>query len=417
MATVKTTFSLTGKHLYSDMSKQKVLRPSPAAYLALGIATLALILNFWAWSLLSPLGPKLANELTLTPVMLSFLLAVPVIIGSLGRIGFGMLTDKFGGKAMFAVVCLLTSIPVFALTFAEDYRQFLITAIFLGLGGAAFVIGIPFVSAWFPPQRRGFVLGVYSMGNAGTALSGFATPRLASEFGRDITFAIVAALLVLMAVVFIILGKNAPGWKPTNGSAVNRLITAAKSRLTWDLSSIYAVTFGAFVAFGVYLPVLLTVSYGLSLTDAASRAAGFVLLATIARPVGGWFSDKVSAKRVVIGSLGSTIVLAAFVALQPTLEPQTTGAYLSLAFVLGCANGAVFALVGKLAKPEVMGSVTGIVGAAGGFGGFLPPLLLGLTYQRTQSYSLALILLSITALIVLIYITRRFRNKHIYGTV
>lgn len=399
------------------MPKQKTLKPSRGAYFALSIATLALILNFWAWSLLSPLGSNLANELTLTPVMLSFLLAVPVIIGSLGRIGFGMLTDKFGGKAMFTVVCLLTSVPVFALTFADDYRQFLFTAIFLGLGGAAFVIGIPFVSAWFPPEQRGFVLGVYSMGNAGTALSGFATPRLADSFGRDTTFVIVAVLLVLMAAVFMIWGKNAPSWKPAKGSAITRLVTAAKLRLTWDLSSIYAVTFGAFVAFGVYLPVLLTVSYGLSLTDAATRAAGFVLLATIARPVGGWLSDKVGAKRVVIVALGSIVLLAAFVALQPTLEPQTTVAYLSLAFVLGCASGAVFALVGKLAKPDVMGSVTGIVGAAGGFGGFLPPLLLGFTYQRMQSYSLALILLSVTALIVLIYITRRFRNKRIYGTV
>lgn len=387
------------------------------AYFALCIATLALVINFWAWSLLSPLGAKLASELTLTPVMLSLLLAVPVIVGSLGRIGLGMLSDKFGGKTMFAVICLLTAIPVFALAFAEDYRQFVITATFLGLGGTAFVIGIPFVSAWFPPERRGFVLGVYSMGNAGTALSGFATPHLADTFGRDTTFGIVGSLLLIMAAVFIFWGKNAPGWKPTKGPSVTRLVTAAKLRLTWDLSSVYVVTFGAFIAFGVYLPVLLKVSYGLSLTDAAARAAGFVLLATIARPVGGWLGDKVGAKRVVQTALCAVIPLAAFVAFQPTLEPQTTVAYLSLAFVLGCANGAVFALVGKLAKPEVMGSVTGIIGAAGGFGGFLPPLLLGLTYQHMRSYTLALVLLSVTAAIALVYIHARFKDKALYGSI
>ena len=220
-----------------------------------------------------------------------------------------------------------------------------------------------------------------------------------------------------MAFVFITKVKNAPGWKPAEGSSLGRLVMAAKLRLTWDLSSVYAVTFGAFVAFGVYLPVLLKVSYGLSLTDAAARAAGFVLLATIARPVGGWLSDKVGAKRVVKAALIFVIPLATFVALQPTLEPQTTAAYLSLAFVLGSANGAVFALVGKLAKADVMGSVTGIVGAAGGFGGFLPPLLLGITYQRLHSYSLALILLSIAALLALIYINRRFKDHTLYGTV
>lgn len=399
------------------MPKKKPVKTMRGAYFALGIATLALIINFWAWSLLSPLGAKFASELTLTPVMLSLLLAVPIIVGSLGRIGFGMLTDKFGGKTMFAVISLLTAIPVFALTFASDYQQLVVTAIFLGLGGTAFVIGIPFVSAWFPPERRGFVLGVYSMGNAGTALSGFATPQLADNFGRDTTFVIVACLLVMMAVFFIFWGKNAPKWKPTKGSSVTRLAEAAKLRLTWDLSSVYAVTFGAFVAFGVYLPVLLKVSYDLSLTDAAARAAGFVLLATIARPVGGWLSDKVGAKHVVQIALCGVIPLAAFVALQPTLEPQTTVAYLSLAFVLGCANGAVFAIVGKLAKPEVMGSVTGIVGAAGGFGGFLPPLLLGFTYQQMHSYALALILLSVAAAIVLLYIHRRFKDKNLYGTV
>lgn len=167
---MKIKYSLTGKHRYNGMSKQKKIKNIHGSYFALSIATIALIINFWAWSLLSPLGAKLASELTLTPIMLSLLLAVPVIVGSLGRIGFGMLTDKFGGKKMFVVISLLTAIPVFALTFAGNYNQLVATAVFLGFGGAAFVIGIPFVSAWFPPERRGFVLGVYSMGNAGTAL-------------------------------------------------------------------------------------------------------------------------------------------------------------------------------------------------------------------------------------------------------
>lgn len=399
------------------MPKQKTTSAKHSAYFALAIAFLALVINFWAWSLLSPLGSKLASELVLTPVKLSLLLAVPIIVGSLGRILFGMLTDKFGGKAMFAVISILTAAPVFALVFANSYSELLITAIFLGFGGASFVVGIPFVSAWFPPEKRGFVLGLYSMGNAGTALSGFATPHLADTFGRGITFTIVAILLLLMAIIFVFWGKNAPGWKPTKGSSITRMTTAARLRLTWDLSTIYAVTFGAFVAFGVYLPVLLKVSYGLSLTDAAARAAGFILLATIARPIGGWLSDKFGAKIVVQSSLGGIILLAAYAAFQPALEPMTTVAYLSLAFVLGCANGAVFALVGKLSKPEVMGSVTGIVGTAGGFGGFLPPLLLGLTYQHTHSYALALLLLSFTATGVLVYIHGRFKDQSLYSMV
>lgn len=387
------------------------------AYSALSLATLALTINFWAWSLLSPLGVKIASELTLSPTMLALLLAIPVIIGSLGRIIVGMLTDKFGGKVMFSTLCLITSIPVYSLIFANDYNQLLITALLLGLGGAVFAIGIPFVSAWFPPEHRGLVLGIYSVGNAGTALSGFATPRLESAFGRNIAFITVATLLILMAVTFAVWAKNAPGWKPAKGSPVERITIAIKLRLTWDLSTVYVVTFGAFVAFGVYLPVLLKVSYDLSLTDAAARAAGFVLIATAARPFGGWLSDRIGAKNVIQVALCGVVLLAAFIAFQPTLKIQTTIAYLLLAFVLGSANGAVFALVGKLSKPGTIGSITGIVGAAGGLGGFLPPLLLGFTYQQTHSYYLGLILLSTTALATLLYINRRFKDKNLYGTV
>jgi MFS transporter, NNP family, nitrate/nitrite transporter len=386
------------------------------AYFALTIAFLALIINFWAWSLLSPLGLAYSEELGLQPVKLSLLLAVPVIIGSLGRVLLGMLTDKYGGKRVFAVVCFLMILPVSGLIFAHSYAQLIFAAFFLGLGGAAFVIGIPFVSAWFPPERRGLMLGIYSMGNAGTALSAFMTPRLVESVGRSMTFSIVSALLAVMGLIFIFFGKDSPSQKSPTGSPVGRILSAVKLKLTWDLSSIYVVTFGAFVAFGVYLPVLLKVSYGLSLTDAATRAAGFILLATVARPVGGWLSDKIGAYKVIRTGLISVVILAAFVAFQPALEVQTTIAYLVLAFMLGSCNGAVFALIGKLSRPEIMGSITGIVGAAGGLGGFLPPLILAITYQQTDSYSLALIMLSVSALVALLYVHIRFQDRSVYAT-
>jgi NNP family nitrate/nitrite transporter-like MFS transporter len=383
-------------------------------YIALALATFALSLNFWAWSLLSPLGTQYASELALNPMRLSFLLAVPVIIGALGRIAFGVITDKIGGRAAFITVCLVTAVPVFGLALVDTYQQLLMVAIALGTGGASFVIGIPYISAWFPPERRGYVLGLYSMGNAGTALSGFATPRLADTFGRDQTFIFVGALLVVMAVLFVLLGKNAPSWKRPKGSSLMRLIKASRFRVTRDLSAVYVITFGAFVAFGVYLPVILAAAYDLSLTDAATRAAGFVLLATIARPVGGWLSDKVGGKKVIKVALFAVAVLACFVAFQPLLEVHTTVAYLSLAFMLGCSNGAVFALAGKLTGSEIMGSVTGIIGAAGGLGGFVPPLILGLTYQQAHSYAPALVMLSVCSIIALIYINVQFKDKALY---
>ncbi len=385
-----------------------------AKYKALLLATLALSVNFWAWSLLSPLGTKYATELGLNPARLSLLLATPVIIGSLGRILLGIATDKFGGKKTFIFTCLIATLPVFGLTLASDYNSLLLAATLLGISGASFVIGIPFLSAWFPVEKRGLVVGIYSMGNAGTALSGFLTPRLELSIGRDQTFILVALLLIFIAILFAIFGKEAKDQKPPKGSSLLRLKKAGAYRLTWDISIIYIVTFGAFVAFGVYLPVLLKVAYNLSLTDAATRAAGFVLLATIARPIGGWLSDKIGGRLVIKFALVMVVFLASFVAFQPTLALQTTVAYLSLAFILGCANGASFALVSKLTRPEIMGSVTGIIGAAGGLGGFLPPIILGITYQQTHSYAPALVMLAVSAAATFIYISSRFKDKVLY---
>jgi len=394
--------------------KQKNKKTKNSKYIALTLAVAALVVNFWAWSLLSPLGTVYANEFSLSSIQLSLLLAVPVLVGSLGRIIFGIITDKIGGRRAFTLICLVCAVPVFGLMMANTYHQLLLIAFLLGVGGAAFVVGIPFVGAWFPPERRGLVLGIYSMGNAGTALSGFATPRLADYLGRDITFLIVGLLLVFMAVLFLIIGQNAPGWKPPKTSSLSSLKKAMKFQVTWDLSAVYIITFGAFVAFGVYLPVLLKTTYNLSLTDAATKAAGFVLLATIARPVGGWLSDKIGGRLVIKASLLGVIILACFVAFQSTLGVKATIVYLSLAFILGCSNGAVFALVGRSVSADIMGSVTGVIGAVGGLGGFLPPLVLGLTYQKTHSYAPALIMLAISAFVVLVYVNWRFRDKVLY---
>lgn len=386
-------------------------QPGKQAYLALLIATGALTINFWAWSLISPLGTKYASEFNLNPSSLSLLLAMPVIAGSLGRIVLGVASDKFGCRQVFAAASITAMIAVIALLFVDSYSQLFLAALLLGVGGATFVIGVPFVGSWFPPEKRGLALGIYSMGNIGTAVSGFLTPRLEGTIGREQTFLLVAALLFCFAIVFLTKVKDAPGWKPAKGSAIRRLIDTSKDPVTRDLSVVYIVTFGAFVAFGVYLPVLLKVSYDLSLTDAASRAAGFVVIATLARPIGGWLSDKIGGNRVIQVALIAVAFLAGFVAFQPSLQIQTTIAYLSMAFMLGCCNGAVFALVGKMSKPGTVGSVTGIIGAIGGLGGFIPPLILGFTYQQLNSYSLALSLLALSALVVFIYTCFRLTNQ------
>ncbi|TXK41083.1 MFS transporter [Nonomuraea sp. C10] len=383
--------------------------PSPAAVTstasrvtALILATIAFAVNFWAWALLSPLGPVYQRSLGLSATAVSVLVAVPVIVGSLGRIVLGALTDRYGGRLVFGVTTLIGVIPVVFLAFVETYSLLLVGGLLLGLTGATFAIGVPFVNAWFPPERRGLALGVFGMGNIGTAISGFATPWLADEFGRRAPFYVVAAALAVTGVVFLLAGRDAPGVKPAAEPFLKRFTAAARMRVTVELAGMYALTFGGFVAFGVYLPLYLQSVYGLTVADAAARAAGFVVLATLARPVGGWLSDRVGGESVLAYVLAVVFACAIVVSFAPGMPVATVG-FLAMAAALGLGNGAVFAILGRAVPVAMVGSATGVVGAAGGLGGFLPPIVMGLIFQATGSYSIGLMLLAAMAFGAFVY--------------
>jgi NNP family nitrate/nitrite transporter-like MFS transporter len=369
------------------------------ANLMLVLATVGFMVNFWAWALVSPLGAAYRDDLGLSAFEQSLVVAVPVIVGSLGRIPVGALTDKLGARVMFPAISFLTVLPVLFLAFFDDSLGLLLLGgFFLGLGGTAFAVGVPFVNAWFPPQRRGFALGLFGVGMGGTAISAFTTVRLADEFGRATPFLIVACVLTAYGVVAMLLLRDAPGRVPATGGFWSRTIATLRMRVTLQLAWLYAVGFGGFVAFSVYLPTYLKNAYGLTPTDAANRTAGFVILAVVMRPVGGWLSDRYHPVPVLTVCFAAAAGLATLAAFELTLIPWATVAFLGLAAVLGAASGAVFALVAKLAPPEKVGSVTGVVGAAGGLGGFIPPLVMGAIYGRSDDYSLGYVLLALVAL-------------------
>lgn len=387
------------------------------AHRVLALATVGFLLNFWAWALISPLGPALRDELSLTAFEQALLVAVPVLVGSLGRIPVGALTDRYGGRVMFPAVSAVTVLPVlFVGLVANSYAALLVGGFFLGIGGTAFAVGVPLVNAWFPPQRRGLALGVFGMGTAGTAVSAFTTVRLDSAFGRSAPFLLVAVLLAVYAVLARALLRDAPGRTGAQGSTfLRRTWAAAKLPGTVQLSALYALGFGGFVAFSVYLPTHLRNTYDLSQGDAASRTAGFVVLAVLARPIGGWLSDRVHPVPVLTTCFAATSALAALAALELDLMPLGTIAFLGLAIALGAASGAVFALVSRLAPPDRVGAVTGIVGAAGGLGGFVPPLVMGVVYGELGEYTVGLALLSLSALALAAYTwgpVRRSSARH-----
>src|SRR5215217_1347605 len=370
--------------------------------LALALATVGFAVNFWAWSLLSPLAPRYQELLGLSPLAVSVMVAVPVIVGSLGRIPLGALTDRYGGRIVFAALSFVVIAPVLFLAFATAYPALLLGGFFLGLGGASFAVGVPFVNAWFPPERRGAALGIYGMGNIGTAISGFVSPRVANSMGRPWAFLIVAVPLAVVGLAFLVLGRDAPDRPLATEPFMTRFRAAARLRIARDLAVVYAITFGGFVAFGVYLPTFLKTVYGLETTDAASRAAGFVVLATLARPVGGWLADQLTGVPVIRWALGVVAAGAVVAAFQPHIALATV-ACLAMAAALGLGNGAVFALVGTRVPTPQVGGVTGLVGAAGGLGGFLPPIVMGLVFQATGDYAIGLMLLSDVALAGLVF--------------
>ena len=403
----------------STASRTGTLRTHRAArpadpYLMLTLATIGFAVNFWAWALLSPLGARFRSELTLSSFQQALLVAVPVIVGSLGRIPVGVLTDRYGGRVMFPAVSLVTIVPVLFLGFVghSSYAGLLVGGFFLGIAGTAFAVGVPFVNAWFPPERRGFAIGVFGAGMGGTAISALTTVKLAVAHGIASPFLLAAVALAVYGVLAALLLRDAPGRAAPSVSALRRLADTLRLRVTWQTSALYAVGFGGYVAFSVYLPTYLKTAYALSQTDAANKMAGFVLMAVLLRPVGGWLSDRLHPTTVLAASFAVVAVLAAIQSATPSLVPTATIAFLGMAAALGAASGAVFALVARLAPPGTVGSVTGVVGAAGGLGGFVPPLLMGSIYGSTGSYAIGLLLLAAVAALALVFsVTVVRRNR------
>lgn len=387
--------------------------PTGRSYLTLVVATVGFGVNFWAWALISPLGPYFHDKLDLTSFQQALVVAVPVVVGSLGRIPVGALTDRFGARVMFPVVSFTTIIPVvFVGKFGDSYARLLVGGFFLGIAGTAFAVGVPLVNSWFPPARRGFALGIFGVGTGGTAISAFTTVKLKDAHGQAFPFVLVAVVLLMYGVLAILLLRDRAGRVRPTGSWLARAWTTFRLKTTQQLSFLYAIGFGGFVAFSVYLPTYLKNAYGLSQSDAANRTAGFVVLAVFMRPVGGWLSDRFHPVPVLVACFAAVAVLAGVAGIGVNdLVPVPTIAFLGLAAGLGAAAGAVFALVARLAPRNEVGAVTGVVGAAGGLGGFIPPLIMGALYGATKDYTIGFLLLALVALAGALYAGLAMRNE------
>ncbi len=381
-------------HINHQMQPISPVKPAGALPLALGTVSFAVC--FAAWGLIAAFAPRFRDTFHLSATQAALMVAVPVLLGSLARLPIGMLADRFGGRLVFSLLMFVSALPAFMTPMAQTYQQLLLGGFFLGLAGSSFAVGVGFVSRWFSAEKQGSALGVYGLGNIGQSAAVFIGPLLAVSFGWQNIFRGVAAMLVVWSAVFWLFARNAPVTvHPKTISEMFRLL--ARERLSWALSAFYFLTFGGFVAFSIYLPSLLRDQFHLKPADAGFRTAGFVVLATLMRPVGGWLSDRIGGARV-LSAVFSIVIPFALLLGWPSMLPFTIGA-LGCAVMMGLGNGAVFKLVPQYFPGET-GAVTGLVGAMGGLGGFFPPLLLGIFRDRLGAVWPGFVLLSLVSLVM-----------------
>ncbi len=376
------------------------------------LSTMAFAFSFAVWGLLGALAPIFKKELQLSQTQASLMIAIPVLLGSIGRFPMGILADRYGGRLVMSLLLVFAIIPAAGIALSSSYQSLLFWAFFLGLAGTSFAVGVAFTSKWFDAAHQGTALGIFGAGNIGQSIAVFFAPRLATAFGswHPVVW-IFGVSSLLWGVVFWLFARDAkPGQARKLSDAIAIL---GRAPMAWLLSLFYFVTFGGFVAMGVYLPTLLTSRYNLELADAGMRTAGFVVLATVMRPIGGWLADKLGGARILIG-VYLVIVVAALLLIPSDIVSFTVGA-LSFAAAVGLGNGAVFKLVPEH-FPSETGTVTGLVGAFGGLGGFFPPLELGFLLDKTGSYTAGFIALAIIGLVCAILASNLVRHTPNHST-
>ncbi|HEX2640072.1 MAG TPA: MFS transporter [Pyrinomonadaceae bacterium] len=370
----------------------------PGSGRALFLSTTAFAVSFAVWGLLAALAPTFTQLYNLTATQKSVMIAVPVLLGSIGRIFAGMAADRLGGRNVMSALLIFSAVPAIAIGFSTSFNQLLIFGLFLGVAGTTFPVGVGFTSRWFAPEKQGTALGVYGMGNIGQSVAVFGAPLLAAQLGdwRTVFFVFAAVALVWGIVFFLSAQNDASTARPK--SLAESLAPLKSSKVAWILSLFYFLTFGGFVALALYMPTLLREIFNLTPTDAGARTAGFVVLATLMRPIGGMLADRIGGAKVLVFVFVAIAALSLLLSFD-AIVPFTIGA-LGCAAGLGLGNGAVFKLVPQY-FPKETGTVTGLVGAFGGLGGFFPPLELGLVKDAFGSYTLGFVLLSLFAVVCL----------------
>ena len=377
----------------------------------LAAALLYFDVSFMAWVILGPLAPFLREELGLSATEQGLLTAIPLLGGSLFRPVMGIVGDRIGGRRTGMIGMGLTLVTLFAgWQFAHAAAHFYVLGFMLGLAGASFAVALPLASRWYPAEYQGLAMGIVGSGNSGTLLATLFAPRLAERFGWAATFGIAMLPLAVVFVAFVWMAKDSPR-RVAPASLADYGGVLREPDTLW-LSFLYSLTFGAFVGFASFLTTFFHEQYHVSRVAAGDFTTVVVVAGSLLRPVGGWISDRIGGYRLLVGLLTGFAVCLALVATLPPVYVAVAVLFVGMG-LLGMGNGAVFQLVPQR-FPNRMGVVTGVVGAAGGLGGFFLPSLLGAAKDLTGTYATGIAVVAggfVVGLVVLLELGDRWSRR------
>lgn len=369
-------------------------------------------LAFMVWVILGPLAPAISASLALTPAEKGFMVATPTLAGAILRVVNGLLVDRIGPKRSGAIsqIIVIAGLLSAYLMGVNSFGATIVLGVILGFAGASFAIALPLASRWYPPEHQGKAMGVAGMGNSGTVFAALFAPVLAKLFGWNAVLGLSCIPLAIVFVLYMVMAKDAPG-QPAPKS-LGAYLEPLKTADAWWLMAFYSVTFGGFVGLAASLPIYFTDRFGLTPITAGYCTAACVFAGSLVRPMGGALADAIGGCKALSFVFVSAAVALAGVSMAPTVESALALFVLAM-LALGVGNGSVFQLVPQRFSKEI-GVMTGLVGFAGGIGGFYLASSLGIAKQLTGSFSPGFLIfaaLSVLAFVGLTIVKGKWRTS------
>ncbi|NSX14259.1 MFS transporter [Cupriavidus taiwanensis] len=392
----------------------------PGAAMTLASSTFAFTICFAVWMLFAVLGIPLKQQLGLNDTEFGLLAATPVLSGSLIRVPLGLWTDRFGGRIVFFVLMLATVVPIWLISYATTLWQLLVLGLFVGLAGGSFSVGTPYVARWFPRSRQGLAMGIFGAGNSGAALTKFVAPALILAAGTwTIVPRVYSVAMLATALLFWVFSRSNPAHMVKSSAGWREQLAVMRDPRVWRYSQYYSVVFGGYVGLSLWMTKYYIGEYGFDIKVAAFLAACFSLPGGVLRAIGGWISDRYGAHRTTwwvmwvswVGFFLLSYPQTDFI-IQTTGGPQafrialTPTVFTILLFVVGIAFAIGKASVFKFISNDFthnIGAVSGVVGLAGGLGGFVLPILFGMLADLTGVRSSCFMLMYGTVCVSLVW--------------